>query len=55
MAAGVPAEYGEVLRMLTETIASGGGSRPTADVEKVTGVPPTTFAAFARRTAPAWT
>ena len=26
--AGVPAEYGEMLRMLTETIASGMGSRP---------------------------
>jgi len=35
--AGVPAEYGEMLRMLTETIASGMGSRPNDNVEKVTG------------------
>ena len=51
VAAGVPAEYGEMLRMLTETIASGHGSRPNNDVEKVTGAPPTSFADFARRTA----
>jgi len=37
VAAGVPAEYGEMLRMLTETIASGRGSRPNDNVEKVTG------------------
>jgi len=52
---GVPAEYGERLRMLTETIASGMGSRPNDNVQKVTGVPPITFADFARRTAQAWT
>src|SRR6202521_3349457 len=28
VAAGVPADYGEMLRMLTETVASGNGSRP---------------------------
>jgi uncharacterized protein YbjT (DUF2867 family) len=55
LAAGVPAEYGEMLRMLTGTIASGRGSRPTDDVEKVTGAHPISFAAFARRTAQAWT
>jgi uncharacterized protein YbjT (DUF2867 family) len=55
VAAGVPAEYGEMLRMLTETIASGMGSRPNDTVEKVTGAPPITFADFARRTARAWT
>jgi uncharacterized protein YbjT (DUF2867 family) len=55
VAAGVPAEYGQMLRMLTETVASGKGSRPNDSVEKVTGVPPTRFADFARRTAPAWT
>jgi hypothetical protein len=55
VAAGVPAEYGEVLRMLTETIASGMGSRPNDNVKKVTGVPPIKFADFARRTAQAWT
>jgi hypothetical protein len=49
--AGVPAEYGEMLRMLTETIAFGGGSRPNDNVEKVTGAPPIKFAHFARRTA----
>ena len=51
----VPAAYGEMLRWLTETVASGNGSRPTDDVRKVTGVPPTTFAEFARRSAQAWT
>jgi uncharacterized protein YbjT (DUF2867 family) len=54
VAAGVPAAYGEVLRMLTETIASGHGSRPNNDVENVTGRPPIGFADFARRTARAW-
>jgi uncharacterized protein YbjT (DUF2867 family) len=51
----VPAAYGDMLRWLTGTVASGNGSRPTDDVRKVTGVPPTTFAEFARRTADAWT
>ena len=55
VAAGVPAEYGEMLRMLTETIASGMGSRPNDNVRKVTGAPPIKFADFARRTAQAWT
>jgi uncharacterized protein YbjT (DUF2867 family) len=55
VAAGVPAEYGETLRTLTETVASGMGSRPTDTVQTVTGVPPITFAEFARRTAQAWT
>ncbi len=54
-AAGVPAEYGEMLRMLTETIASGMGSLPNDNVQKVTGAPPIKFADFARRTAQAWT
>ena len=40
--------------MLTETIASGHGSRPNSDVEKATGAPPASFADFARRTAAAW-
>jgi hypothetical protein len=39
---------------LTETIASGGGSRPNDDVQAVTGAPPTSFTEFARRTASAW-
>jgi uncharacterized protein YbjT (DUF2867 family) len=54
VAAGVPAAYSEVLRMLTETVASGHGSRPNDDVQNVTGVPPISFADFARRTAQAW-
>ncbi len=54
VAAGVPASYGEVLRMLTETIASGHGSRPNHDVHNVTRRPPISFADFARRTAQAW-
>jgi uncharacterized protein YbjT (DUF2867 family) len=54
VAAGVPAAYGEVLRTLTETVASGHGSRPNNDVYAVTGRPPIGFAAFAQRTAHAW-
>jgi len=52
--AGVPADYGEVLRSLTETIASGHGSRPNGDVLAATGVEPIRFAQFAAETAPAW-
>ncbi|MEU0506267.1 NAD(P)H-binding protein [Nocardia sp. NPDC005998] len=55
IAGGIPAEYAPVLRMLTETIASGHGAQPTGDVEKVTGKAPTSFADFAHRTAAAWT
>jgi uncharacterized protein YbjT (DUF2867 family) len=54
VAGGVPAEYGAVLSVLTETIASGHGSRPSSDVEKTTGAAPASFADFARRTAAAW-
>jgi hypothetical protein len=54
VAAGVPADYGEVLRTLTETIASGNGSRPNDTVEKITGAPPVKFADFARRSPHAW-
>ena len=54
VAGGVPADYGAVLRMLTETIASGHGSRPNSDVEKGAGATPVSFADFARRTAAAW-
>jgi len=35
IASGVPAEYGKMIQMLAETIASGRGSRPNGDVEKV--------------------
>jgi uncharacterized protein YbjT (DUF2867 family) len=54
IASGVPSEYGEVLKLLTETIGSGSGSRPNDDVRAVTGAPPTSFARFAQRTASAW-
>jgi hypothetical protein len=52
--AAVADEYSEMLRMLTETVAPGHGSRPNSDVLRVTGVPPISFADFARRTAQAW-
>lgn len=52
--AGVPAEYGEVLRTLTETVASGQGSRPNDDVLNATGVAPTRFDEFTARTVAAW-
>jgi hypothetical protein len=54
IASGVPTEYGEMLLLLTETIASGSGSRPNDDVHAVTGAPPTSFAEFAQRPASAW-
>ncbi len=54
VAGGVPAAYGAVLGVLTETIASGRGSRPGNDIEKATGAPSESFANFARRTAAAW-
>ncbi|MFJ9244208.1 NmrA family NAD(P)-binding protein [Streptomyces sp. NPDC101776] len=50
----VPADYAVMLRWLTGTIASGNGSTPNADIEKVTGRPPATFQDFARRNAGAW-
>jgi uncharacterized protein YbjT (DUF2867 family) len=51
----VPGGYAVMLRWLTEMIASGSGSRPNDDVEKVTGTPPADFEDFARRAAHAWT
>jgi uncharacterized protein YbjT (DUF2867 family) len=54
VSAGVPAEYGGMLRSLTETIAAGMGSRPNENVKNITGTPPTAFAAFAQRTRQAW-
>ncbi|MGP8205990.1 MAG: hypothetical protein ACLQVK_08030 [Acidimicrobiales bacterium] len=44
IASRVPAKYGEVLQLLTETNASGRGGRPSSNIEKVTGTPPTNFA-----------
>ena len=38
-----------------QAIIAGDGSRPTGDVETVTGRPPASFEAFARRNAAAWT
>jgi uncharacterized protein YbjT (DUF2867 family) len=55
IASEVPTEYGEMLMLLTETVASGGGSRPNDDVRGVTGAPPTSFAEFEQRTSAAWT
>ncbi|MGH3370448.1 MAG: hypothetical protein ACRDPR_10630 [Nocardioidaceae bacterium] len=45
----IPADDAVMLDWLTGMIASGNGSRPNDDVHKVTGVPPTSFADFARR------
>jgi uncharacterized protein YbjT (DUF2867 family) len=55
VAAGVPAEYAVMLRWLTGAIIGGAGSRPAGDVQAVTGRPPASFEAFARRNAAAWT
>lgn len=49
----VDAEYAPMLRVLTEIIASGHGSRPNRHVQRVTGVRPIRFADLARRTAQA--
>jgi uncharacterized protein YbjT (DUF2867 family) len=55
IAAGVvPADYAVMLNWLTETIASGHGSRPNDDVHRVTGSAPASFADFAHRNAHAW-
>ena len=54
VAARVPADYGEVLRTLTETIGNRKGLRPNDNVEKITRAPPTKFADFAGRSAQAW-
>ena len=54
IANGIPPEYGAVLRQLTETVASGHGSRPNGTVEEITGTPPHTFRNFAHHSANAW-
>jgi uncharacterized protein YbjT (DUF2867 family) len=54
IAVGVPADYAVMLRWLTGAIIAGNGSRPAGDVEAVTGRPPASFEAFARRNAAAW-
>jgi uncharacterized protein YbjT (DUF2867 family) len=53
IASGVPPEYAEMLQILIETVASGCGSQPKGDIERVTGAPPRNFTDFANRTA-AW-
>jgi uncharacterized protein YbjT (DUF2867 family) len=55
VAAGVPADYAVMLRWLTGAVVARNGSRPTGDIEAVTGRPPASFEAFARRNAAAWT
>ncbi|MGI5239275.1 NmrA family NAD(P)-binding protein [Dactylosporangium sp. CA-139066] len=54
LATGVPIDYGIVLRQLTETVASGNGSRPDDTVEKITGNPARTFREFAHANAAAF-
>jgi uncharacterized protein YbjT (DUF2867 family) len=54
VSSGVPAEYAQVLRPLTATVASGNGARPNGDVLAITGTTPITFAEFAAKTAPSW-
>ncbi len=55
VAAGVPADYAEMLRWLTGSIISGSGSTPTGDVAAVIGRPATSFEEFALRNAGVWT
>jgi hypothetical protein len=52
--AGVPAEYGQVLGRLTDTVAAGQRSRANTVVGEVTGRKATTFTEFAQRNAAAW-
>jgi uncharacterized protein YbjT (DUF2867 family) len=54
LATGVPPEYGQVLRRLSNAVASGNGSLPNKVVKEVTGREPTTFAEFAEHNAAAW-
>ncbi len=51
---GTPAEYGAVLRHLTETVAFGNGTRPNDMVEQITGAPSRKFRDFARKNAAGW-
>ena len=55
IAMGVPADYAVMLRWLTGAIITGNGAQPTADIEKLTGRPATTFCAFAERHSQSWT
>jgi len=51
---GIPEAYGDVLRALTSTIASGLGAVPNDDVLTVTGSAPVPFATFAERSKAVW-
>lgn len=53
-AAGLPADYAELLAGLFDLIRAGHGSRPGDTVERVTGRAPETFASYAARSAAAW-
>jgi uncharacterized protein YbjT (DUF2867 family) len=55
IAAGVSADYAEMLRWLTGSIMAGKGSTPTGDIGTVIGRPATSFEAFAQRNAAIWT
>jgi len=55
IAAGVPADYTPMLRWLTGAIIAGNGSTPTGDIDTIIGRPATSFEAFAKRNAAAWT
>ena len=55
IAAGVPADYAVMLRWLSGAIIGGDGSRPTGDIETVTGRRSASFESFARCNAAAWT
>ena len=44
-----------MLRWLADAIIAGGGSVPTDDIEKVTGLLLATFRGFAERNAHVWT
>jgi len=54
IAAGVPADYAHIMRLITDDIASGRGSLPNDVVQTVTGLPPISFSEFATRTKQAW-
>lgn len=51
VANGVPDDYAEIMRALSQTIADGRGAQPTDVVAAVTGTPAHSFADFARQAA----
>ncbi len=54
IAAGLPADYASIMRLVTDDIASGRGTQPNDVVQTVTGVPPISFREYATRTKHAW-